>query len=192
VPSPRSTSGAVSPPAGEERDSFRYLQTVLDGYGYRTELIEHDAYISLPGRARVEIGETTPDCITHSFSRASAPGGTRGEVVYAGAGGPEDFAAVDVRGRIALLESIANPAASLRASEAGAIGQIHISPHEHLHEMCISPVWGNPTDETIADMPSTVVCTISNDDGMALVDRLRAGHDMAPSTSAVAARSAAT
>jgi len=162
----------------EELESFRYLKTVLDGYGYRTELIEHEAYISLPGRARIEIGNSTPDCITHSFSRPSTPGETRGVVVYAGAGSPQEFAAVDVRGRIALLESIANPAASLRASQAGAIGQIHISPHEHLHEMCISPVWGSPTDETLDRLPRTVVLSVRKADGDALKRRVQGGEQV--------------
>src|SRR5437016_3769580 len=68
----------------EELESFRYLQACLDGYGLRTELLSHDAYISLPGKARLEIGNLTPDCITHSFSRASPEGGLRGKLVYAG------------------------------------------------------------------------------------------------------------
>jgi hypothetical protein len=113
----------------EELESFRYLQATLDGYGYRTELILHDAYISLPGRATVEIEAATPDCITHSFSRSSPANGLRGVVVYGGRGRPEDFAAIDARGKIVLLEGIANPGASRRASLAGAIGQVHISPH---------------------------------------------------------------
>lgn len=162
----------------EELESFRYLQATLDGYGYHTDLIRHDAYISLPGRARIEIGNSTPDCITHSFSCSSAPGGTRGPVVYAGAGSPQDFAAVDVRGRIALLESIANPAASLRASAAGAVGQIHISPHEHLHEMCISPVWGSPAPDTLDRLPRTVVLSVRKADGDALKRRVQAGEDV--------------
>jgi hypothetical protein len=162
----------------EELESFRYLQATLDGYGYHTELIQHDAYISLPGRARVEIGTEAPDCITHSFSRASAPGGTRGRVVYGGLGRAEDFAGLDARGRVVLLESIANPGASLRASEAGAIGQIHISPHEHLHEMCISPVWGSPTDETLGRLPRTVVLSLRKADGDALKQRVQAGEEV--------------
>ena len=162
----------------EELASFRYLQGTLDGYGWRTDLIRHDAYISLPGAARIEVGGATPDCITHSFSRPSAPGGTRGFVVYAGAGGPQDFAALDVRGRIVLLESIANPAASLRASEAGAVGQVHISPHEHLHEMCISPVWGSPTDGTLPRLPRTVVLSVRKADGDALKRRVQAGEQV--------------
>lgn len=128
----------------EELESFHYLKSCLDGYGYRTNLILHDAYISLPGKARLESGGRDLPCITHSFSQSSPGGGTRGTLVYAGYGRPDDFTKLDLRGRIVLLEAIANPAASLRASQAGAIGQIHISPHEHLHEMCISSVWGSP------------------------------------------------
>jgi hypothetical protein len=160
----------------EELESFRYLQSTLDGYGYQTQLIQHDAYISLPRQARIEIGAATPDCITHSFSRPSAPGGTRGSVVYGGLGRAEDLAGLDLRGRIVLLESIANPAASLRVSTAGAIGQIHISPHEHLHEMCISPVWGSPTDETLDRLPRTVVLSVRKADGDALKRRVQAGE----------------
>jgi hypothetical protein len=97
-----------------ELESFRYLQKVLAGYGYRTRLLSHDAYISLPGPARIEIGDATPDCITHSFSQPSPAGGLRGPVVYAGLGRAEDFAAIDAHQKIVLLESIANPAASAR------------------------------------------------------------------------------
>jgi hypothetical protein len=155
----------------EELESFRYLQAALDGYGYQTELILHDAYISLPGRARIDIETATPDCITHSFSRPTPPEGLRGTVVYAGSGRAEDFAAADVRGQIVLLEGIANPGATYRASQAGAIGQIHISPHEHLHEMCVSPIWGSPAGETMHNLPSTVIVTLRKEDGDALKRR---------------------
>lgn len=160
----------------EELESFRYLRTVLQGYGYGTELLRHEAYISLPGRARIVIGNDTPDCITHSFSRPSPAAGLTAPVVYAGVGRPEDFAAIDARGRIVLLEGIANPAASLRASRAGAVGQVHISPHEHIHEMCISPVWGSPTESTVGDLPSTVVLSVRKATGDALKARVLGGE----------------
>ena len=160
----------------EELESFRYLERTLAGYGYRTRLIRHDAYISLPGAARVETPSGPLRCITHSFSRPSPAGGLAGELVHVGAGRPADFAAVDLRGKIALIEGLAAPAPSARATAAGAIGQLHISPHEHLHEMCISPVWGSPTPVTREKLPRTVVCTVSHADGTALRDRLRAGE----------------
>jgi hypothetical protein len=160
----------------EELESFRYLESTLRSYGYRTELTRHDAYISLPGAARVVVDGLGFRCITHSFSRPSPADGTTGPLVHVGAGTDADFAAADVRGKIALVEGLAAPGPSLRASRAGAIGQIHVSPHEHLHEMCISPVWGSPTHETLERMPRTVVTTIPKADGEGLKRRLRGGE----------------
>ena len=42
--------------------------------------------------------------------------------------------------------------------------------------MCISPVWGSPSGETQSDLPTTVVCTVSNADGSALRERLARGE----------------
>ena len=162
----------------EELESFRYLEACLNGYGLKTRLTLHDAYISLPGKARLEVDGQSPDCITHSFSRPSPAEGVRGKLVYPGAGSPQDFAGLDARGKIVLLEHIANPAASLRASQAGAIGQIHISPHKHLHEMCISPVWGSPTEATRARLPSTTVLSVRKADGDTLKRRAQASEEV--------------
>ena len=158
----------------EERESFAYLQAEMERVGFRTTLIEHDAFISLPGASRVLLDGVEVRSITHSFSRPSPDGGLRAAVVDLGEGSAEAFAAADVRGRIVLLDGIASPAHSARAGAAGAAGQLHISPQTHLHEMCISPVWGSPANpETL---PSTVVCTVSDTDGAALRVRLAAGE----------------
>ena len=114
--------------------------------------------------------------ITHSFSLASPPGGLSAPLAYVGEGTAADFAGRDLRGHIVMAEGIASPAVAARAARAGAAGQLHISPHEHLHEMCISPVWGNPSTATLADLPATVTCTISDADGAALRDRLARGE----------------
>lgn len=81
-------------------------------------------------------------------------------MVYAGAGREDNYANRDVRGKIVLLDGMATPAAARQPSLAGASGQIHISPHEHIHEMCVSPVWGSPTEETRDQLPTTVVVSI--------------------------------
>jgi N-acetylated-alpha-linked acidic dipeptidase len=159
-----------------ERASFEYLQACLDSYGFNTALIFHDAYISVPIEAQLVIGNESPECITHSFSQPSPATGTAGTLVYAGAGQAADFARIDAAGKVVLLDNIANPGASLRASRAGAIGQIHISPHEHLHEMCISPVWGSPTEAQIEQLPRTVVLSVRKAAGDALKARLHDGE----------------
>ena len=160
----------------EEAESLAYIRRVLDGYGYATTALEHDAYISLPNAARVVVGGQTLIAITHSMSRSSPPEGTTGRVVYLGDGSAADFAGQDVTGCVVLVEGIATPAVALRASRAGAAGQLHISPHEHQHEMCLSPVWGNPSDEDVGNLPTTVSCTVSLADGVALRDALARGE----------------
>ena len=159
----------------EELQSLRTVQARLDEYGYRTQMLMHDAYISLPGRASVVADGAPLTAITHSHSRSSPQGGLSGRLVYVGDGRAADFAGKDVRGAIVLAEGIANPQVARLASLAGAAGQLHISPHHHLHEMCVSPVWGSPTPQTLAQMPATVVCTVSNADGSALRDQLEQG-----------------
>jgi len=160
----------------DELTSLQYVKARLDAYGYRTELLHHDAYISLPGRARVDVDNQALTSITHSFSRSSPAEGVTGRLVYVGDGAAEDFAGKDVHGAIVLTEGIASPGQAANASRAGAVGQVQISPHEHLHEMCVSPVWGSPSAETEAQLPTTVVCTVSNADGGKLRDRLARGE----------------
>lgn len=158
-----------------ELESFGFLKDTLDGYGYRTELLLHDAYISLPGPALIEALGDKIRCICHSFSRSSPSGGLTGELVYAGAGRPRDYAGLDVQGKIVLLDGIANPAASLEANRRGAIGQLHVSPHEYLHEMCVSSVWGSPHDQQVDRLPRTVIVTTALADGERLKAALQAG-----------------
>jgi hypothetical protein len=160
----------------EEMESIHFLRSHMEAVGFRTSVLLHDAYISLPGPARVEVDGTMLKAITHSMARASAPGGTSGPLLDLGAGEAARFEeAAGLRGALLLVRGIASPDVALRASRAGAAGVLHVSPHEHLHEMCVSPVWGNPGLETRQNLPSVTVCTISRADGDALAARLAAG-----------------
>lgn len=162
----------------EELESLKYVEAEMKAYGFKTELILHDAYISLPGAASIRIGGEEYTCITHSFSRSSPERGLSAELIYVGTGDDAGFAGKDVRGRIVVIEGIANPAASRRASRAGAVGQLHVSPHEYVHEMCISPVWGSPTHETVAELPSTVVVTTPFEAGAKIKQLLSANPNL--------------
>src|SRR3954462_10683840 len=86
----------------DELQSLRYFQAKLDEYGYRTRLLMHDAYISLPGKARVDVANQTLSSITHSFSRSSPIHGVTGRLVYVGEGDKMDFESRDLRGAIVL------------------------------------------------------------------------------------------
>src|ERR1700722_7960223 len=160
----------------EELQSFRYLEKTMADYGFRTELILHDAYISLPVSARVLIGNQDLRAITHSFSTPSPADGVNAELVYVGRGGEADFSGKDTAGRVVLVDGIASPDVAVRATAAGAVGELHISPGELLYEMCVSPGWGSPAAEKRSRLPTTVVTTISASDGAALRARLEAGE----------------
>ncbi len=149
----------------EELKSLEYVEARMKEYGFATQLILHDAYITLPSKAAVKTPFGEIRCITHSFSCSAPAGGLSAPVIDLGSGSPADFAKHDVRGKIVLVDGIANPVMSRRASLAGAAGQLHVSPHEHVHEMCISPVWGSPTHDTVANLPTTVVVTVPKDGG---------------------------
>ena len=160
----------------DELQSLELLRGRLNDYGYQTKIVMHDAYISLPGASRVEVDGHVLVSITHSMAASTPPGGLRGRLIYVGEGTAADFAKVDVRGALVLAEGLATPGVTDRASRAGAVGQIHISPYEHLHEMCVSPVWGNPSPSTAAELPKTAVVTLSDRDGGLLRHRVQRGE----------------
>jgi len=160
----------------EEREALSFIERRMRDYGYRTRMLLHDAFISLPGKAAVLVDGRPVTAITQSFSQPSPPGGLSGVPLYIGHGTEADFAGRDLAGRILLIEGMATPATSQRATRAGAAGQLHISHHEHIHEMCISPVWGSPGASTLPEMPRTVVCSIAQADGAAIRDALQAGR----------------
>lgn len=158
----------------EELESLAILRAEMDALGFRTQLLSHDAFISLPGKAYCRIGGETIDAITHSAARPSGPDGVTAPMVDLGAGTAADFARSDVAGKIVVVRGLATPAMADRASRAGALGQIHISDDDQRHEMCVSPVWGSPSAETLGEMPQTVVVTIGREEGARLAGRLAA------------------
>lgn len=158
-----------------EMESLRHVEAALAGWGFATETILHHAYISLPQPgARVACGDWSGAAITHSFGRPAPAGGLAAPAVDLGQGSEADFARADVRGRVVIVDGIANPVITQRASRAGAVGQVHVSAHEHRHEMCLSPVWGSPDDRKLDLLPATVVLTVAHAEGTALRALLKA------------------
>src|ERR1700688_335809 len=96
----------------EELESLNFVRSRYEAAGFRTRIIWHDAYISLPGPARIEHDGRTLKAITHSMAMPSPREGLQGQLVYAGEGEAKDFADIDASGRIALVEGIATPDAA--------------------------------------------------------------------------------
>ncbi|AHF75782.1 Peptidase M28 [Sodalis praecaptivus] len=169
----------------EERESLDFVRAQMAALGFDTEIILHDAFISLPGAASLRIGARDVTCITHSMSPATGAQPVVGDVIDLGTGSDADFAAQNVAGKLLLITGIATPGVAERASRACALGVIQTSPHRHIHEMCISPVWGNPSLETVANLPRCPFVSVSQADGDAIRADLARGPLTATMTTAV-------
>jgi hypothetical protein len=157
----------------EEARAFDYLETTLKGFGLAVRRYQHDALISWPGTASLEIiggAPQTIECITHSFAASTPAGGLEAEVIDGTAGG----AGPSARGKIVLVDGLANPVRARAAEDAGAVGAIFVNPPE-LHEMIISTVWGSPTPEDLGRLPKLVAVSVKKQDGEAVRERARSG-----------------
>jgi Peptidase family M28 len=171
--------------SAEERSAAAYAEERLRAAGYRTRILVHDAYISLPGPSTLQVTHPAPRevfCITHSMARSTGPDGVAGDLVDVGKGRPEDYARAGPRssqegaaGKIALVDDLATPEQAVAGSRLGVAGLIFVSGR-HAHEMCISPVWGNPAPSTAGTLPTIPMISVHQEDGRALRDLCRAGR----------------
>ncbi|HEU0164810.1 MAG TPA: M28 family peptidase [Thermomicrobiales bacterium] len=166
------TSGSA-----EEAKAFDYLQEQLTSFGYNVTRYESDALIGLPGESLLTIAGENEEIIPsngYAFGGVTPDAGVSGEIVFVGFGRKDDYAGLDVTGKIVLADGIAMPDKVLKAFEAGAVALININD-DHFHEMCISPVWGTPIPETAALLPTLPTLSVLRADGEYLKARIEAG-----------------
>lgn len=155
-----------------ERRSAEYIEEVLGAAGVQTELLVHDAYISLPGRSAIVVGDSRFPCITHSFAPPSGPGGVKGELVDI----PSPASAADgrVRGKVAILDGLAMTGWVAAVEAGGAVAEIFVNG-DLTHEMIVSAVWGSPGVADRDRYPKRPVVSVTSEVGRKLRDLLRAG-----------------
>lgn len=153
----------------DELASFEWAKKRIEEIGLVAELQFHDAYISLPGPARLTVAGKNIDCITHSFAASTDAGGLRGELVD----GDADPASGS--GKVVLLDGMANGVTATTWSQRGSLAQIHVQD-DHLHESAVSRVWGSPTDLTMPGMPNTPSISVRRADGAWLREQLARGR----------------
>ncbi len=162
----------------EERAAAEYVAGELRKMGYAVRILLHDAYISLPGKASLRVRsphDREIPCITHSMGIPTGREGVTAELVYAGKGEPEDYTRAGAAGKFALVEGRATPQHAVNATRAGAKGLVCISGRV-AHEMCCSPIWGNPSESTAAALPGVHLLSVHKADGEALRDLCQKGR----------------
>lgn len=162
----------------EELAAFKYAQGQLRRAGCRTQLLVHDAYISLPGPASLTVtpaGGERRDiaCVTHSFAVSTPSEGIEAQASYlAGGAAARD----DVAGRIAIIDGLARPDRVRSAQAAGAAGLVFLNHDPFVHEMIVSTVWGSPPLDALDRMPRVPVVSIAGRDAAGLRDIARNGN----------------
>lgn len=160
--------------SAEELRAIEYAKRTLESFGLSTKLTFHDAYISIPGPARLVAGNLEMACITHSMAPSTEVDGLKGTAVYIGEFSEEKL--THVGGRIAVVESIALPEILIQLEASKAIGAIFING-PYTHEMIVSTVWGSPSEENIDSMPNIPVLSINNENGIILKSLIYQGEN---------------
>jgi hypothetical protein len=160
----------------DERRAFDYIEETLRGFGFETTRYNPLCYVSLPIAASLTIAgqQTEVRAITHSFSTATGPVGVAGELVYVGRGTDADYTGKNVRGKIAVTDGLAGPAKVGPSERAGVIGVINVNAFE-VHDMIVSPVWGNPNPENIDNLPTIPHISVDGETGQRIEDQINQG-----------------
>lgn len=142
----------------EELESFKYIEAELNKAGIETEMFFSDGYISLPEHAEIVLNGKSFECITHAMSICVDK--LAAEVVYAGKGKPENYAGLEVEGKLIVVEGLCMPAPVMEAERRGVKGIIFLND-EHVHNMIGSAIWGSPSIENFHTLPKIAFLSVN-------------------------------
>jgi Iap family predicted aminopeptidase len=155
-----------------------YIVSELRADGVPVEVHEFSAYVSDPVRASFAIESGKPidfPALTQAFSASTPSSGVSGEIVDMGRGTPADYARVDPRGKLVLVDGLADPEGVQAAQNAGAIGAVFAATADRVNEMTVGPVWGTPSPGDVRLLPRIPSVAVSRDAGAAIREGLGSG-----------------
>ncbi len=157
-----------------ERKAAAYLEQVLESAGIPATLHEFAGYASLPvdSHLRVLIPEKRElPSIPFMNIPNTPPQGIEGDLVDVLSGGEDDLRGKEVRGKIILAESSYSPArqekirlATARGAAGALVAQWGLEEPRLMVRGNAKAVWGNPTPETMPQMPRIPVLGITKAD----------------------------
>jgi hypothetical protein len=145
----------------EEMQAFLYIERQLHQAGIATKMMQHGAYVSLPVSCSLRVVspvKTELVAITHSFGLSTEKPHTAELVHITNFDKHQDLA-----GKFLLIDGIASPEKAVWATQKHAAGVVWACSDEEPHHMIISPVWGNPDDLTITNLPKIYAASVGRD-----------------------------
>ncbi|WP_339251778.1 M28 family peptidase [Sporosarcina sp. FSL W8-0480] len=153
----------------DELKAFKYIESTLRSFGIKTSLKFHDAFISLPLKSELLIDGVSFPCITTSMSGATGEDGVSLNLLYIEDNMLLDDPLFDCTGKALIIHGFAERGIVQKAMIKGAKGCIFING-EYVHNMIVSPVWGNPTRKTIHEIPRLYILNVAQNAGMKIIE----------------------
>lgn len=147
----------------DEYAAFEYLEGILSNLGYKTELVKHDAFISLPVYSKLLVNGEEIYSQTHSMASSTDEIGIAAEIVYVQKP-MENLTEKICRDKIVIIDGRANFSPINKAYRFGAKGIICVQEGV-IRECIISNAWGSPTAKTKNLIPRIPVVSITEEYG---------------------------
>ena len=157
-----------------ERKAAAYLEQTLQEAGVPVTMNEIDGYVSRPVGSRLMVlSSENLEIPSIPFMNIpnTPPEGIEAELVDVGAGGEDELASKDIRGKIIMAESSYSPPRQEKirlATARGAVGALiahwGLEEHKLMVRGNAKAVWGNPDLDTIALMPKIPALGITKAD----------------------------
>jgi hypothetical protein len=154
-----------------EAAAVRYLAGELDRLGIPYKVHTLRLFLSWPVKASLTVNGTTLAAVTPSFSISTPASGVTGvPVLFASAGhvysgADRNERAVDVRGKVAVIEGLVVPQDVEAAERAGAVAVVNVNSTDLLHEMIATPIWGTPGVEELGRLPKIPILSVTKTGG---------------------------
>jgi hypothetical protein len=169
----------------DQQRAGEYFAEQLAGYGLEARLDTFTAYRSVPQRGEFTLlGPERREfpCEPCGHIVSTPDDGLELDLVYVGPGAEDDYAGKDVRGAAVLTEISAGPSRPRKAYIAAAHGAaVIVFINWGLPEFDTIPcggikcVWGNPTRDTMPDVPQIAALGVSRAAGDEIIEMLKNG-----------------
>ena len=179
----------------DERIASEYVTAYMKECGLETKNETFYTFNSFPLESKVEILEPVNkviDSLPCAHIVSTSREGDEFEIVYIGNGRVEEYEGKDVKGKIVLLEVSYAPPVPEKARIAWKMGAAGImcmnwgNDEEVICNRGLKAVWGNPTEETIGNIPQVIGVGVTRNAGLALKQMSLEGKNIRAKIKAIA------
>lgn len=149
----------------DEVKAFDWIEESCLLFGAEVKRYQPVLLLSIPISARLSVDNVEIPCITHSMSASTPAGGIEVRLDEW-----EGFTC-----GAAVIDSIATPAAMVKAASKGALACVFVVDSDQPPEMIVSPVWGSPGLGELSSFPDIPAISLGREGGRILRTLMASG-----------------